>query len=82
MSAYIFLWNLKTGLEESQTSSYMTSPILRSVNIDTFKKRMYDWASSMTSSGRNMPFSLPLRTRQTAEGFEVLLLRHSFAVDV
>ena len=60
-------------LEELQTPSLMTLILRRSINIDTFKKRMYDWASSMTSSGRNMPFSLPLRTRQTAEGFDVWL---------
>jgi hypothetical protein len=30
--------------------------------------KMYQWAATLTSNGRNMPLALPLRTDQTDNG--------------
>ena len=47
----------------------------RDVNVEEFKRGLYQWASSLTSSGRNLPFALPIKTTHTKAGFEVN--RHS-----
>jgi hypothetical protein len=44
---------------------------LQGIDLETFQARIYSWASTITSSGQNMPFALPLRTRQIKNGFEV-----------
>ncbi|KAK9837675.1 hypothetical protein WJX74_002772 [Apatococcus lobatus] len=52
-----------------------TARLPSNVNVEEFKRGLYQWASSLTSSGRNMPFSLPIKTTHTQEGFEMSLLR-------
>jgi hypothetical protein len=36
---------------------------------------MYQWASTLTSSGQNLPFILPLQTDRTPDGFDISFLR-------
>ena len=43
----------------------------RVVETDAFLDGMYQWASTLTSSGQNMPFALPLAADRTAEGFDI-----------
>ena len=43
----------------------------RDVSIPDFKSAMHQWANTLTSSGQNMPFSLPIRTDKLADGFQV-----------
>jgi len=39
--------------------------------VDAFLTKMYQWAATLTSSGRNMPLALPLRTDRTDDGIMV-----------
>ena len=39
--------------------------------MGAFLTKMYQWAATLTSSGRNMPLALPLRTDRTDEGIMV-----------
>ena len=41
------------------------------VDVPTFASKMYQWASTLTYQGRNMPFSLPFRTDPLETGFVV-----------
>jgi len=41
------------------------------VDIPTFASKMYQWASTLTYQGRNMPFCLPFRTDPLDTGFVV-----------
>ncbi len=45
------------------------------VDVPTFATKMYQWASTLTYQGRNMPFALPFRTDPLDTGFVVR--RHS-----
>ena len=50
------------------------------VDIPTFATKMYQWASTLTYQGRNMPFALPFRTDPLDTGFVVG--RHSDQLSV
>jgi hypothetical protein len=43
----------------------------RGVDVSQFASSMYNFASTITSSGRNMPFILPLKTDKLDTGFQV-----------
>lgn len=47
----------------------------RGVSKDTFAGAMYQWAATLTSSGQNMPFALPLKTDKLPSGFTISFLR-------
>ena len=40
----------------------------RNVDTGAFMTKMYQWAATLTSNGRNMPLALPLRTDQDDSG--------------
>lgn len=42
------------------------------VDTGRFAESMYQWAATMTQSGRNFPFALPLQADKLATGFQVL----------
>lgn len=44
------------------------------VRIDAFKEGMYQWAATMTSSGKNPMFSLPLAADKTQDGFDLTFM--------
>ena len=48
---------------------------VRNVETDKFMTKMYQWAATLTSNGRNMPLALPLRTDQTDDGVLVWSFR-------
>jgi len=52
-----------------------TAKIPKDVDVDAFLGRLYQWAASLTSNGRNLPLALPLRTDRTDDGFQLQLLR-------
>lgn len=52
-----------------------TAKIPGDVDVDGFISKLYQWASSLTSNGRNMPLALPLRTDRSGDGFVMQLLR-------
>ena len=45
--------------------------VCRGVDVPTFASKMYQWASTLTYQGRNMPFALPFRTDPLETGFVV-----------
>eukprot|EP00899_Mesostigma_viride_P020188 jgi/Mesvir1/28170/Mv04730-RA.1 len=46
-----------------------------SVNLDGFKRQMFNWANTLTSSGQNLPLALPLKVDRTPDGFNIGLMR-------
>ncbi|CAK0739242.1 hypothetical protein CVIRNUC_001149 [Coccomyxa viridis] len=52
-----------------------TAKLQSAVDIPTFASKMYQWASTLTYQGRNMPFALPFRTDPLDTGFVLSLLR-------
>lgn len=44
--------------------------------MDAFTSGMYQWASTLTSSGQNLPFALPLQADKTENGFNISFLRN------
>lgn len=47
----------------------------RKVNTEAFADGMYQWAATLTVSGQNMPFTMPLQTDKTDGGFDIAFLR-------
>jgi hypothetical protein len=47
--------------------------LCRDVDVDVFSDKLYQWAATVTSSGRNMPLALPMRVNRSPQGrgFEV-----------
>lgn len=45
------------------------------VDADAFAEFMWQWASTMIQSGKNLPFALPLKTDRLPGGFQISLLR-------
>jgi hypothetical protein len=49
--------------------------LCRAVSREAFKDGMYQWAATLTSSGQNMPFALPLQADKTEDGFNITFIR-------
>lgn len=45
------------------------------LNKAMFVESLYQWAATLTTSGRNLPFALPLKCDKVADGFTISLLR-------
>jgi hypothetical protein len=47
--------------------------LCRDVDVNVFSDKLYQWAATVTSSGRNMPLALPMRVNRSPQGrgFEV-----------
>ena len=58
------------GYARAQALTLMP-PERRNVDVGAFVTKLYQWAATLTSSGRNMPLALPLRTDRTADGILV-----------
>lgn len=41
------------------------------VDPKKFAESMYQWAATLTQSGKNLPFALPLQTDKLPDGFQV-----------
>jgi hypothetical protein len=48
-----------------------TISVRSDVDVGDFGSKLYQWASTLTFTGRNMPFALPFRTNPLETGFEV-----------
>ena len=44
------------------------------MRIDAFKDGMFQWATTMTSSGKNPMFSMPLAADKTDGGFDITFM--------
>lgn len=51
------------------------TPACRDASKDAFATGMYQWASTLTSSGQNMPFALPIQADKLPAGFTLSFLR-------
>ncbi|PRW33255.1 hypothetical protein C2E21_7794 [Chlorella sorokiniana] len=52
-----------------------TARLPADVNVATFNRHLYQWAATLTTNGRNLPFSLPLKADPREDGFQISLLR-------
>lgn len=52
-----------------------TARLPADVDVATFNSHLYQWAATLTTNGRNLPFSLPLKADPRDDGFQVRLLR-------
>ena len=43
----------------------------RGLDVSGFLNSLYQWAATLTSSGQNMPFALPIKTDKVDQGFQV-----------
>ncbi|KAK9815433.1 hypothetical protein WJX72_003642 [[Myrmecia] bisecta] len=57
------------------TNVKTTAKLPQNVDVDTFTGVLFQWANTLTTSGQNMPFALPIRTDKTGNGFQMSLLR-------
>eukprot|EP00192_Tetraselmis_astigmatica_P020552 CAMPEP_0117668586 /NCGR_PEP_ID=MMETSP0804-20121206/11636_1 /TAXON_ID=1074897 /ORGANISM="Tetraselmis astigmatica, Strain CCMP880" /LENGTH=185 /DNA_ID=CAMNT_0005476503 /DNA_START=84 /DNA_END=641 /DNA_ORIENTATION=+ len=48
-----------------------TAKLPGAVNKEDFVSNMYQWAATLTTSGQNMPFVLPLKTDRVDAGFQI-----------
>ncbi len=50
-----------------------TARLPADVDVATFNCHLYQWAATLTTNGRNLPFSLPLKADPRDDGFQVRL---------
>lgn len=48
-----------------------TAKLPTDTNVDAFVEQLYQWAATLTTNGRNLPFALPLRCDKLGSGFQV-----------
>lgn len=48
-----------------------TARLPADVDVATFNRHLYQWAATLTTNGRNLPFSLPLKADPRDDGFQV-----------
>mmetsp|Transcript_18564 Transcript_18564/g.47564 ORF Transcript_18564/g.47564 Transcript_18564/m.47564 type:complete len:190 (+) Transcript_18564:148-717(+) len=48
-----------------------TAKIPSAVDTQEFQSGMYQWAATLTTSGQNMPFVLPMKTDKLEDGFVI-----------
>ena len=56
-------------LEVSAADSLLV--LSRGLDTTGFTNSLYQWASTLTSSGQNMPFALPIKADKLDNGFQV-----------
>ncbi|KAL0028787.1 hypothetical protein WJX79_007632 [Trebouxia sp. C0005] len=52
-----------------------TARLPKGLDTTGFTNSLYQWASTLTSSGQNMPFALPIKADKLENGFQMSLLR-------
>lgn len=52
-----------------------TAKLPKGLDVTGFLNSLYQWAATLTSSGQNMPFALPIRADKVDQGFQMSLLR-------
>jgi hypothetical protein len=61
----------------ARTMQLGTARLPPNVNEEAFKDAMFQWATTLTTSGQNMPFALPQKVDRTERGFDVEFLMMS-----
>ncbi|KAK3265427.1 hypothetical protein CYMTET_25895 [Cymbomonas tetramitiformis] len=59
----------------AETSQLGTAKLPSDVSTDVFCSSLYQWASTLTTSGQNMPFALPQRVDRLDNGFKMSFLQ-------
>lgn len=52
-----------------------TAKLPEGVNKEVFCQQLYQFAATLTTNGRNLPFALPLKTDRIPDGFQVICRR-------
>lgn len=62
-------------VESQEHLQLATARLPKDIDVNGFLENMYQWATTLTSSGSNLPFALPIRTDKMDKGFQMSLLR-------
>ena len=66
-------------VDTKESLQLATAKLPRGLDVLAFTDSLYQWAATLTSSGRNMPFALPIKADKLKNGFQVqqVLLLHT-----
>lgn len=63
------------NVESKEHIQLATARLPKSLDTIGFVNSLYQWAATLTSSGQNMPFALPIKADKLDKGFQMSLLR-------
>ena len=64
-----------SNLEGAESVQLGTAKLPKDIDVDVFSSTMFQWATTLTTSGQNMPFVLPQKVDKTKTGFEMDFLK-------
>ena len=64
-----------SNLEGAESVQLGTAKLPKDTDVDVFSSTMFQWATTLTTSGQNMPFVLPQKVDKTKTGFEMDFLK-------
>jgi len=64
-----------SNLEGAESVQLGTAKLPADINVETFSSSLFQWATTLTTSGQNMPFVLPQKIDKTETGFEMDFLK-------
>ena len=63
-----------SNLEGAESVQLGTAKLPADINVETFSSSLFQWATTLTTSGQNMPFALPQRVDRLPTGFSMAFL--------
>jgi len=67
--------NAASNLEGADSVQLGTAKLPKGIDVAVFSATMFQWATTLTTSGQNMPFVLPQKVDKTETGFEMDFLK-------
>ena len=64
-----------SNLEGAESVQLGTAKLPKDIDVQVFSSTMFQWATTLTTSGQNMPFVLPQKVDKTKTGFEMDFLK-------
>ena len=64
-----------SNLEGAESVQLGTAKLPKDIDVHVFSSTMFQWATTLTTSGQNMPFVLPQKVDKTKTGFEMDFLK-------
>lgn len=64
-----------SNLEGADSVQLGTAKLPKGIDVAIFSATMFQWATTLTTSGQNMPFVLPQKVDKTETGFEMDFLK-------
>jgi len=64
-----------SNLEGADSVQLGTAKLPKGIDVAVFSATMFQWATTLTTSGQNMPFVLPQKVDKTETGFEMDFLK-------